>query len=346
MTSATGARVIVAGAGVTGLTVALALAKAGARVTVCDPAPLGRNASGVAAGMLAPAFETALDPLAAGHFALLKEGRDLWPALADEIGIVLDRSGAVARGDAAWLADVSWRLGAVGAEHIVTDDGVFSPEDWRLDSGAALVALRDAAGRQGVTFVQRDLRWLTGESSGIRAGIYEDEAEGALCDVVVQATGWAGGFAPEAAHLTPIKGHILKLAPLIPPGPVIRGDGIYLCPNADALIVGATMEAGVGDAHIDPGQVMALRAAGARLLPEVARASANVEVGVRATTPDGLPLVGRSALPGLILASGLRRNGWLLAPLVAEMVAACVLGRDPGPWAHLFDPRRFDTPET
>jgi glycine oxidase len=48
----------------------------------------------------------------------------------------------------------------------------------------------------------------------------------------------------------------------------------------------------------------------------------------------------------LILASGLRRNGWLLAPLVAEMVAAHVLGRDAGPWARLFHPRRFDTAET
>lgn len=346
MTSGTGARVIVAGAGVTGLTVALALAKAGARVTVCDPAPLGRNASGVAAGMLAPAFETALDPLAAGHFALLKEGRDLWPPLADEIGIALDRSGAVARGEAAWLAEVSQRLGAVGAEHIVTDDGVFSPEDWRLDSGAALAALRAVAEHEGVAFIAAELTDLAAGPGGVRVRLGGGEMQALVCDAVVLATGWRGAFAPEEAHLSPIKGHILKLASLLPPGPVVRGDGVYLCPTAEGLVVGATMEAGVFSAHVDPAQVMALRAAGAKLLPEVAKAPAAIETGVRAATPDGLALVGHSSLPGLILASGLRRNGWLLAPLVAEMVTAYVLGRDPGPWARLFDPRRFDTPET
>jgi glycine oxidase len=39
---------------------------------------------------------------------------------------------------------------------------------------------------------------------------------------------------------------------------------------------------------------------------------------------------------------GARRNGWLLAPLVAEMVTACVTGRDPGPYAARFDPARFE----
>ena len=56
-----GATVIVAGAGVLGLSTALALADAGCAVTVCDPAAEAANASGVAAGMLAPAFETVLD---------------------------------------------------------------------------------------------------------------------------------------------------------------------------------------------------------------------------------------------------------------------------------------------
>jgi glycine oxidase len=55
------------------------------------------------------------------------------------------------------------------------------------------------------------------------------------------------------------------------------------------------------------------------------------EVGVRASTPDGLPLVGWSATPGVMLAVGARRNGWLLAPLVADLVAAYLKGDNPGP---------------
>ena len=70
-------RITVAGAGAMGLTAALALAEAGCEVAVFDPAPPLANASGVAAGMLAPAFEAALDPTRDQAFDLLLAGRDL-----------------------------------------------------------------------------------------------------------------------------------------------------------------------------------------------------------------------------------------------------------------------------
>ena len=96
-----GAKITVAGAGALGLTTALALADAGAQVTVFDPAPAADNASGVAAGMLAPAFEAVLDAAATPHFDLLLAARDLWPALEARIGIVVDRAGALATGSGA-----------------------------------------------------------------------------------------------------------------------------------------------------------------------------------------------------------------------------------------------------
>ena len=83
-----GADVIVAGAGALGLSVALALADAGCRVTVCDPADEPR-ASAVAAGMLAPVFEAVLDAAAAGDLDLLLAARNLWPALAARTGTLL-----------------------------------------------------------------------------------------------------------------------------------------------------------------------------------------------------------------------------------------------------------------
>ena len=69
-----GADIVVAGAGAIGRAVAVALARAGHRVTVVDP--LGANASGVAAGMLAPAFECVFDAGSAGHYELLLEARE------------------------------------------------------------------------------------------------------------------------------------------------------------------------------------------------------------------------------------------------------------------------------
>ena len=79
------------------------------------------------------------------------------------------------------------------------------------------------------------------------------------------------------------------------------------------------------------------------LFPKLAEARFELAAGVRAATPDGLPLAGWSSAPGVVLATGARRNGWLLAPLVAEVVAACVTGRDLGLYGGRLDPARFAT---
>src|ERR1700719_1616678 len=86
------ARVVVAGAGALGASIALVLARGGASVMLADRAPLGANASGVAAGMLAPAFEAA-----SGQYAILRDARDAWPAFAAPLpaDFGLRRSGAV-----------------------------------------------------------------------------------------------------------------------------------------------------------------------------------------------------------------------------------------------------------
>jgi len=318
MAMETGAKVTVAGAGALGLCIALELARRGREVVVSDPAAFGDNASGVAAGMLAPAFEATLDPLAADHFPLLSAARDLWPGFAD---VALDQSGAVYRG--AHGDQVAARLAALGAAGERRVEGVFTPEDWRLSPTAALAVLRAQAGEAGVRF----------EPASAMAG------DG----VLVLATGPGGeGLAPELARLTPIKGQILRLAGGPSTGPVVRGDGVYICPDPAGAVVGATMEPGLTDRAIDPGCIAALREAAEQLLPDLAGLEAQAAAGVRAATPDGLPMVGWSRRDGVMLAVGARRNGWLLAPLVARVVAAYLAGEDPGPWAVRLDPRRCD----
>lgn len=336
-----GAKVTVAGAGALGLASAMALAQAGCSVSVYDPAPQA-NASAVAAGMIAPVFEAVLDPEAAPHFGLLLAARDLWPALARDAGVTLERAGAIAVGEEAWLAGVAAaliRLGVHGidlprrtAEDIapgLSNDyatAVLVREDWRLEPGAAMAALRTAAEAAGVSFRTR---------RALDAG----EA-----DWLVVATGADRGLAevaPELAHLSPIKGHILRLAGAQHGSMSVRGEGTYVAPGDGGVCVGATMEPGVSDPTPDPAQAERLLARGARLFPALAGARPQVFTGIRAATPDGLPLAGLSEAPGVIVAAGARRNGWLLAPLVARVVAACVTGGDPGPYAPRLDPRRF-----
>ncbi|WP_411288459.1 FAD-dependent oxidoreductase, partial [Phenylobacterium sp.] len=79
----------------------------------------------------------------------------------------------------------------------------------------------------------------------------------------------------------------------------------------------------------------------ARLFPALADAAFTTAAGVRGATPDGLPMVGWSTAPGVLLAVGARRNGWLLAPLVARIVAAQVTGADAGAYAARLEPGRF-----
>ncbi len=337
-----GAKITVAGAGALGLTTALALADAGAQVTVFDPAGPADNASGVAAGMLAPAFEAVLDAATAPQFDLLSAARDLWPALEARIGVRVDRSGAVAVGETDYLARTETGLRALGLhptelERRALDGlapglaprwtrGFLVREDWRIEAGQTLAALRRAAVTAGVVF--RPER-ATGFEGGERLVI----ATGNGRDLAV--------VAPELANLSPIKGHILR-ARAAHDGVVVRGQGAYVTGAPGDLTIGATMQAGLADRSVEPGQVDALRAAGTRLFPAFASADFTAETGVRAATPDGLPMVGRGRHNGVLLAVGARRNGWLLAPLVARLIVACVTEGEVGPYAERLNPARFN----
>ncbi|RAK50729.1 NAD(P)/FAD-dependent oxidoreductase [Phenylobacterium deserti] len=341
-----GAKVKVAGAGAMGLSCALALADAGCRVEVFDPAdPFFANASGVAAGMLAPGFEAVLDAAARPHFDLLMASRNAWPSLAQRAGLTLERSGALAAGRTEWIAQLAGRFTTLGlhatdlprntAEALAPglspdiEAILMTREDWRLDARQALADLRRAADAAGVQFRQ-------------------EVADGrGDADVLVVATGAAGGLAHEAPELTglePIKGHILQAACTDLTAVTVRGEGIYVTPTAAGLAIGATMETGVDDPAVDPARTGPLLAAGARVFPALAQAPHQAFAGVRAATPDGLPLVGPSQAEGVFLAVGARRNGWLLAPLAAQVIAAQVTGRDPGAYSGRLDPRRFTRP--
>ncbi len=335
-------KITVAGAGALGLASALALADAGAEVTVFDPALPNEGASGVAAGMLAPAFESVLDPAAAPYFKLLMAARDLWPALEARIGVPIDRSGAAAVGDDGLLEDVDGGLRALGLHPTELGRGtleglapglapnwttaLLTREDWRIEAHVAIAALRAAAEAKGVVFRNQA---ATGFEDGERLVI----ATGAGHDL--------GIVAPELRCLSPIKGHILRTQGPAYDGIVVRGAGAYVTASPGGFTVGATMEPGRADIEIEEAQVAPLKAAGARLFPEIGEASVVASAGIRGATPDGLPLVGRGRHHGVLLAAGARRNGWLLAPLAAKIIVACVTEGEAGPFAQRLDPARF-----
>ena len=63
--------------------------------------------------------------------------------------------------------------------------------------------------------------------------------------------------------------------------------------------------------------------------------------GLRPATPDNLPAIGHGAVDGLLWATGHFRNGILLAPLTADLIAAAACGERLPEWAAVADPRRF-----
>ena len=315
-----GLRLAVAGGGVLGLSIAALAARSGARVTVFEPRPLGDNASGVAAGMLSPAFEAALDGGAASDHAMLQAGYDAWPHFAEALGLppLADHAaGALYLADPAGLDALAARLEALGA----------APE--RLTAAAAR-ALQPALppGGQAALYVRRDGRL---DPLALLAVLVQRlrEAGGALVaapcppppvqgfDATVLAAGhetrrWRA-LAPELAALQPIKGHVLHFQGGATRGPTVRSLLGYAAPQRGGLVFGATMEPGCTDLALDPDTVARLHAAALSLMPGLADTPFTARTGVRAATADGAPLVGRSQ-SGLYLAVGARRNGWLLAP--------------------------------
>ncbi len=326
-------RVVVAGAGVLGASIALELARAGVQVTLADPAPIGANASGIAAGMLAPVFESVFDERPE-HFARLMEARDLWPAFAASVGICIERPGALAVSrDEAKIA--AWRaaLETLGAPFTALSRaqvararpdlaaglfGLAIEDDWRLDPVPALEALLSAAVALGAEHRQARVvdfapgRATLGDGSTVTA------------DALILATGAdtvLSALAPELGGLIPIKGHILEFTGAKVGSEVVRFDGGYICPTPAGCLVGATMEPGRADTAIDPSQVIRLQNMAADYAPPLADTPATPRAGVRAATADGLPLCQRSVTPAIWLAVGARRNGWMWAPQVASALA-------------------------
>jgi glycine oxidase len=120
---------------------------------------------------------------------------------------------------------------------------------------------------------------------------------------------------------------------------VVRAPEVYLIPRSDGtVVVGATVEEAGFNKETQPEAIERLRGAAVALVPELGGVR-EVWAGLRPGSADGLPILGETSLPGYFVASGHFRDGILLAPATARVMAGLVMGEGEG--IEALSPRRF-----
>jgi glycine oxidase len=322
---------------------------------VLDRSWPGAGASGVAAGMLAPVTEAEF-----GEAELLRSNlasRERWPGFAAELeersgmGTHYRDSGALVvaadRDDAEELRRLHTFQRSLGleAEWLPPREcrglepglspriagGIHATQDGQVDPPAvvrALVtALREAGGEilSGVEVAA--IEHEGGRVGGVRTTGGARVGAGA---VVVAAGAWSAALAPvgEGPPVRPVKGQILDLrvrGGMPPPCErIVRTPRCYVLSRSDGRVVlGATVEEQGFDTSVTADGVYRMLEAAWEVLPDVGELElVEARAGLRPGMPDNVPLVGPGELEGLWWATGHYRNGALLAPLTAEVVAA------------------------
>lgn len=351
--------VIVVGGGVIGLSCAVRLRKGGARVRLLDSGPEHPTyytpiASAAAAGMLAPLSEPS------PHARAALESFELWKSSragaewADGVrfdGAVVVRSEQSAAEDfTAHAARLGQKAAALSSGEFrkrtglkaKLDHAVFVESEGVADPLRVLTGMAMQAHALGVL---RDYNTDVAAVSPTRVTTHEDKVLEA--DAVVLAPGaWATNTLMEAApalkHIRPGKGIIGAIEMERRLGPNIRADDFYLVQRREDAVIGSTLEFDRYDRKVDREKLAKLQAAAERLFPGEVRLAEAAWAGIRPMSPDGWPMIGPSG-EGILVAAGHSRDGWLMAPITAEIITAYVFGAEIQPhWAAL-SPERFET---
>lgn len=363
---------IVIGGGIMGCAIALRLASRGVRALVLERSVPGAEASSVAAGILAPRIEhRELGPA----LRLGLESRRLHEDLAQEMRETLDidvgfrRTGAMIVGFASErdaLGACAYAMKEMGAPAELFDGqrarqrepnlsidieaAIELPDEAQVEPPLLLRALAIGAARAGAELrsgtTVRQILVERGRARGVLLDTGEIHAE----HVIVAAGSWTSmvqGLPREVSLVRPIRGQLLhcEARPCVARR-ILFGAGGYIVPRPDGRIVcGATMEDVGFRREITLSGVAEIISRATRVLPALGDAELTQSaVNFRPMSPDELPLVGSAGPEHLWLATGHHRNGILLAPLTAELIADFVTDsplrvRDED--ARAIDPRRF-----
>ncbi|WP_171788959.1 glycine oxidase ThiO [Acidimicrobium ferrooxidans] len=358
-------RVVVVGAGIAGMTIAVELARRGARVQVIAD-PSRSPTTPVAAGMLAPAAETDF-----GEDLLVRleqDARTAWEALA----ATLERNGdtdvlfevrgslvaAQTPGDLDHLrrmVDLQRRFGMtaslLGARDLVDLEpalsshlagGALLPDDAQVDNRRALAAYDTWAAKLGIERIEAAVRAVHPDAVELA-----DTSRLQADTVVVAAGSWLRDLVEVA--LQPVRGVTIRgtlpvgLAPRHCLRGELRGRRVYIVPRAShEIVIGATSdEAPLTDRDPRARDLLDLLDDARTLAPAMGElAVTDVSVGFRPATPDNLPIVGRGD-DGVWVHGGHYRHGILLAPFTATLLADAIVGDGVDPRLAALSPTRL-----
>ncbi len=213
--------------------------------------------------------------------------------------------------------------------------GILFKQDGQIDNRRRLMrALEKACVELGVKFQEGIEVLELRNNKNIFEGVYIRTAEGqiksiAAKEAILSSGAWSHSLLDELP-IFPVKGQMFSIQ-----GPkdalkrILFGPGTYLVPREDGLIVvGATSERNAGfDEGLTPHGQSKLQAGLNSLLP-IATGWPHMERwwGFRPCSPDEAPILGKSSIEGLWLATGHHRNGVLLAAITSDLLVKCICG--------------------
>ena len=345
--------VIIVGGGIIGLSLAIELRMQNAQVLVVERGEPGREASHAAAGMLAESEtedSSALRALASASASMYPE---FVHEMQDESGIHCDLRD---QGTLRFKSHAGHLLAEIGApdslrNEITEPEPALAPssvpimfiKERSVDPRALTSAALKVAKHRGVDISSGsqvlEVLLPLGETAGVRTDKTTYNAP-----IVVNCVGaWAGQFGPVRFPTRPVKGQMLCVVE----GPVlrhvIRADDVYIVPRSDGrILVGSTGEEAGFDKRTDPDVIRRLHEAATHLIPPLGQSRIlEAWAGLRPGTPDNLPILGPTAIPGYFAATGHFRDGILLAPITAHLMAKLIIGKNPDYDLSTFSPQRF-----
>lgn len=366
------AEVLIIGGGVIGLSVARELHRKGVlQITILERGRVGAEASFAAAGMLAPNAETGkLDDF----FYLCNDSNELYPnfawELSEETGvdIELERSGTIyaAFTDAdmkeirqrfEWQKSAGLAVEFLNAESVrklepfISPDvreGLFFPNDWQVENRKLLAALTKYAAVNQIEIVENaEVTRLVSENQKI-VGAETMDRKFAAKTIILATGAWtsfikADGFL--MPKVKPMRGQMIafQTAKRLFQRVIYSPRG-YLVPRLDGrILIGATVEDVGFDKEITDAGISFLRENALEIAPSLVNLNiAEKWVGLRPFAADGLPVLGAfPEVENLLIATAHYRNGILLAPLTAEIIADKVIGSVESEYLKAFSPRRF-----